>query len=192
MMVAYDRSAKHDVMLTTWWAEMNAAHEFDTTFMRSCKPLGAFLSYWRRSDITLVFAYDERGIWFAFWIEPLMSSACIGLWIRADRRCTRAALRAFRDVIGAAVRTYPSLITVTCQHVVYMQLCRLGFTPLGLVPGLWDGTDANVNILTRARWEHVWRRKERIERPVERPLEHQLEPDGDGREVPRSTVLAGA
>jgi len=146
-MIAYTGSDEHDAWLLWWWHHLVMTDEMQTTFTADLRPLGAFFAYWRTHP--LFFRVGARYLWFVGWFEPVMDGAFAGLWVRADRRRTHAALEAVEAFLATGLARWPVLIGVTKQEKLLPAHVRLGYTVLGAVPGLWGGEPAWVVTLTQ-------------------------------------------
>jgi len=96
---------------------------------------------------------DEKGIWYSWWVEPCISGAFAGLWIRKDKRTSISALRATREAINESFKVFTVLIGLCKQEHLRDIHLRLGYQRLGVVPGLWYGEDVEVYILTKDDWD---------------------------------------
>ena len=147
--ILYQPSREHDLVVSAWWARLVAGPDAERTFTPSVTDtLSAFLGFFQQPK-HLVFKLDTVGIWFAAWLEPVMSGAYFGLWIREDRRHSKLALVAFEESLSIAFTIFPVLIGVTRQPDLIDGHKRLGYTLLGQIPYLWDDTDVYIMFITK-------------------------------------------
>ena len=160
-MISYIPGREHDMLLTSWWARMDADGELETTLAESCRILSGFIASFQRPRV-LFFDADENGICMAIWFEPLMSGAFAGLWVAQHKRHSPSTLKNFRAIFDIALRHFSVIIGVTKKENLISQHERLGYELLGRIPSLFDGEDAWILTLTREGFnEHRRGRKRR-------------------------------
>ena len=150
-MITYDRSAPHDVALAAWWARLQATGDLDRTFLPTMRPLGAFLAYWR-GNVVLFFDIDDAGLTAAAWLEPVMSGAFYSLWLRPDRRKSKASLAFVRATLERGLATWPVLLGLTRQPALLAGHRKLGYRVCADIPHLWDGDTVHLVALTPASY----------------------------------------
>ncbi len=186
-MIAYEPS--QESFLCAWWASLG--EDRDRTFHSSLHRLGAFLDYFNR-QAALVFEFDEKGIWFAGWTRPLWDGAECGLWVRPDKRRSRAEWKAVQAAYGLFLDTYPALIGFTKQAELHSVHLKLGYRYAGSIKGMMDGGDIWAYELTREGWKNrvATARSIRLERkakraeeaPAPEPVQRMLDLNGSGAE----------
>ncbi len=159
-MFVYDYSAEHDLAITNWWLTIRDNGELKEIFTQSVQSLSAFLGMFAPPR-TLVFEADEKRIWLAVWLDPIMSGVFLGLWLASDKRHSPGALRSILTIYELALRQWPVIIGVSRQKDLLRVHERLGYTTLGVIPHLYDGDDAMIFVLTKEGFEHGRRRRER-------------------------------
>jgi len=150
-MICYDRSAPHDLALAAWWARLQATGDLDRTFLPSMRPLGAFLSYWR-TNVVLYFDVDADGLTCAAWLEPVMSDAFYSLWLRQDKRQSKASLAFIRATLELGLSKWPVLLGMTRQPALLDGHRKLGYTVLADIPHLWNGDTVYLVALTQSSY----------------------------------------
>jgi hypothetical protein len=152
----YKGDLRHEILLMQWWQEIVVAGELEQTLCRSLHTPLAFCAHFSQPDL-LRFCIDERGIWFAFWAEPLLAGGVQGLWARPTYRKSRVAVDCFLRALDWAFGLYPLLLSTTVQDKVARQLKYLGYTATYDIPGLWPGAEhCLVQYQTREHWND-WR-----------------------------------
>ena len=146
-------------LLVGWFYELLQSGDMNVTFTPDMRFLSNFLGMFR-SRATLGYSADEKGIWFAFWVEPCISGAFAGAWIRKDKRTSLAAVRAFREGINEAFKVFTVLIGLCKQEELRSMHQRLGYKQMGTVPGLWYGEDVDVWVLTQDDWKKGFGKKQ--------------------------------
>ena len=152
----YQGDLHHELLLMNWWGQIAQADELEQTLCRSLHTPVAFCAHFSRPDL-LRFCIDKQGIWFAFWVEPLLAGAVQGLWVRQTYRKSRVGADCLMRALDWGFSLYPLLISTTIQQKVADQLKRLGYTHPYPIPGLWPGNDScMIQYQTREHW-HDWR-----------------------------------
>jgi|SRR5581483_3193661 len=141
-----------EFLLVDWYNNLIMSGDHFKTFYRDLRHLSTFLDFFKPPR-TLAIAVDDKGIWFAYWIDSMMSGAFFGLWVREDKRQAPSMLKCFREAINGSFLFASVLISITKQDHVCRQLEKLGFDYLGRVPALWDGENVDVYTLTKDDWE---------------------------------------
>ncbi len=161
----YTPSIGADMRILGWWYELvqNGERHLVAEPQQTDTP-SDFLQFWRPPRALAFCPKSERledGIWFAGWLEPILSGAFVGLWISPKYRTTKAAARVTHDFFDRATQAFPVLIGLTKQARLLPIHRTIGFTHLGTVPRLFDGDDAHVVVLTREGFEHGWKGRAR-------------------------------
>jgi hypothetical protein len=138
-------------LLVAWYQELVESGDMYVTFASDMRYLSNFLQFFR-GRVTLGYSADERGIWFALWVEPMMSGAYWGVWIRKDKRHTVSAFKALAFGIDEALKYFTCIIGICKQEHLRDIHLKLGFKKLGVIPALWDGEDVDAYVLTRDGW----------------------------------------
>lgn len=141
-----------EFLLVDWYTKLVTSGDHYQTFGRDLRHLSTFLDYFKPPRI-FVYAADRRGIYFAFWLESMLSGAAFGLWIREDARHKPSSLMLLKQCFHGAFKMATVLIAYTKQAHLRHPLERLGCDYLGRVPALWDGDAVEVYTLTRSDWE---------------------------------------
>ena len=99
----------------------------------------------------------ENGIEIAFWLEYYMGTAMIGLWIHPEKRhsvgSVRKVLRMYKYIFDSGLR---SVIGITKQPELLAEHERLGYTVLGMIPGIYGGEDGWLVVLTAEDFLAKW------------------------------------
>lgn len=139
-------------LLIDWYHKLVTSGDMNTTMMSDMRYLSNFLLYFR-PKVTLAYASDNNGIWFASWVEPFMAGAFFGLWIRQDKRHIPSAYRLLSEAYDEAFKVFTVLIGISCQEHLRDIHRKMGYSHLGTVPAIWDGNPADVYFMTREMWE---------------------------------------
>ncbi len=168
-LLPYVASRDTDLLIAHWWAKMERDGDLPDLFIASSQSLGALYRIIGPGK-TLLYGVDISGIWAAFWFEPMMSGVFMGAWVAREHRHTRRALDAILQAWELALIHHTVVIGITRQYEILSEHERLGYTVLGLLPGIWDGKDAWAIALTRtafvktlARFRRVSARLEAVE-----------------------------
>lgn len=132
----YAGNIRHETLLLQWWALL-AQGELEKVLHRSLHTPVAFCAYFCRPGM-LRFCLDEHGIWFAFWAEPMMEGAGIGLWVRQDMRRKKISAEAVQRALSNAFKEYPILLATTTQQSVQRLAVIMGFIYQCELPGLME------------------------------------------------------
>lgn len=158
-MIEYDPDL-HETLLVHWYYSSLVAEpeEFANLFAKPLRNLTEIL-HWAKHSVKLIFESDGT-IWIAAWILPEMSGAWFGLWVRKDKRQTRAMLAFVDECLDAALERFPVLMALTKQPRLQSEIERLGFVHQGATPHLFDGAPANAYYLTKETRDGRRRRKD--------------------------------
>ena len=138
----------HDHALAGWWLALTQAGELEPLFPVKDWALGPFLARFR-PPTRCYLAADATGLWAAIWASPWVGGAIPGLWVRPDRRRTKAALRAVEEGVGALLAEWPVLVVVTrapARRDLYAHF-GVAFSPAP-IPALFDGEAVWLGWLT--------------------------------------------
>ena len=147
-MCPYKPSPESDVLLLHWWLHLKDIHELESTFGKEADSLSAFYALFRGADRLLMYDVDEDGIAIAFLVSPVMSGAFVTVWVSEKHRQSRAALAGLELCYEGALEQYPVLLGITRQERLLAVHERWGYTVLGKVPGVFDGYDGWIVMLT--------------------------------------------
>jgi hypothetical protein len=154
-MILYQPSPEADVALGAWWADLAASGDLARLMQPAHRRLGAFLARMQPPTVLLTES-DATGCWSALWASPWCAAAILGLWVRADHRRQRRALRAILGGLDALLRVWPLLI-VLAEPARARTYARAGVTIGPVIPGLWGEGDCALGWLTREAFEATWR-----------------------------------
>jgi hypothetical protein len=146
-----------EYLLIDWYAKLIQSGDMALTFTLDMRWMGNFLQYFRKA--TLGYACDEKGIFFACWLEPLLSGAFFGMWIREDKRQASTSLKLAIEAYGEAFKVYTVLMGLCKQDHLKDVHLKLGYTLQCTIPGLWNGEDVAVYSMTREQWETRYERR---------------------------------
>lgn len=159
----YNFGTNGDLPLLTWWAELGATGDLEILMGPSAQPISGFLHSLAPPTVIL-YEEDEKGWWIVVTITPFMGGALWGLWIRPDVRHTgrREGLRFIRNSLEIALASFPVVVNIARTDEVVAKTLKLGYTYVGVVPYLFDGTDCHVMHLTRESFEATKARWSRL------------------------------
>ena len=154
MIIHYTPSRALDLLLVQWWAVASATGDLDRLFSSAdIMPSDALRTFGAPQHTLL--AYDDEGIWWLMLCSPMMTGACVGLWIRPDKRHTKQALRATLTGYHYAFTQWPVLVGFTKQPELLSAHERVGYVVLGEIPLLYGGETAYVVYLTEQRFQEA-------------------------------------
>lgn len=161
-MIEYDRD-KHEMLVVNWYVQELAGKpdEFANLFAKPLRNLTEIL-FWSARTVKLYFEIDVAGIWCASWIEPCMSGAYWGVWVREDKRKSKAMLAHVNQSLDLALRHFPVLMAPTKQPRLQSEMERLGWIREGQIPHLFDGDAAGVYWLDKESRDARFRRRKNI------------------------------
>jgi len=140
-----------EYMLIDWYAALVQSGDMAVTFTPAMRWMGEFLMYWRR--VALLYACDKGGIYFAFWLEPILSGAFCGVWIAQRKRQSPNVYKLLQECYDRAFKAFTVLIGLSKQEHLQEIHEKLGYTHHISVPALWYGDAVDLYTLTRADWE---------------------------------------
>ncbi len=139
-----------DRLLSVWHARLTADLELPDMVAPSAWPLHRFLGIFQ-APASMVFAHDEHGVCAALWTSPVMGATSVSHWLRRDLRGPKG-IYWLLDVYEAILTSEggpKALLGVTKLPRLCRMYERAGATPMGRVPGMWDGrTDGWIFLLT--------------------------------------------
>ena len=148
-----------EFLLIDWYAQLVQSGDMSVTFTPDMRYMSNFLGYFRGRS-TLGYSCDSRGIYFACWLEPFLSGAFFGIWIRESHRTTSAALRLTIEAYNEAFKFATVLIGICKQEHLRELHKKLGYTHTTSIPALWNGEAVDVYAITRDQWEQRRHAKE--------------------------------
>jgi hypothetical protein len=138
-------------LLLDWYNQLVGSGDMAVTFTPDMRYLSNFLTFFR-GHVTMGYSADEKGIFFAVWIEPFLAGAFFGLWIRSDKRHTLSALRLTKEAYTEAFKMCTVLIGLCKQEHLREIHEKLGYKRLATIPALWNGEAVDVYAITREQW----------------------------------------
>lgn len=160
----YEPSIEMDLAVAGMWTRMHRDGDLADLFTRDSQSLEGIFRIVRPPGRGLLFCADERGVWFAMWLEQTMGAAFLGMWVAKDRRQRRETLDVMVRAYDLVLSVFPAILGVTKQPRLLRGHERLGYRVLAQVPGLWDGEDAWLVMLTREAFAAAKGRLGRIRR----------------------------
>lgn len=142
-----------EYMLIDWYNKLVSTGEMYTTFGADMRHMSTFLTFFR-ARVTMGYANDEKGIYFACWVEPFLSGGFFGVWIREDKRHTITALKLIKEAYTEAFKMCTVLIGICKQPYLAKVHAQLGYKKMGTVPALWNGEDTDVYTITKDSWRY--------------------------------------
>jgi hypothetical protein len=140
-----------EFMLIDWYAQLIQSGDMAVTFTPDMRYMSSFLGYFR-GRATLGYSCDSRGIYFACWIEPFLSGAFFGIWIREPYRTRPVALKLTIEAYDAAFQTATVLIGICKQEHLRELHEKLGYQRLATIPALWSGDSVDAYAITKDMW----------------------------------------
>lgn len=153
MLIRYESNVETDLLLTKWWMLLAETRDLEQVFTADYAVLSRFL-FGFQPPTTLLYATDAEGIWFAAWVDPIMSGAFFGFWVREAYRPSVSSnmeptLAVTHEAFTTFFREYPILFQISRSHHIMELAERLGGHVMGSVPYIFDGESAFVAYLTR-------------------------------------------
>ena len=139
-------------LLLDWYNQLVGSGDMGVTFTPDMRHLSTFLTYFR-GHATMGYGSDEKGMFFACWIEPFLAGGFFGLWIRSDKRHSLSALKLLREAYDEAFKMCTVLLGICKQEHLREIHEKLGYKRLASVPALWNGESVDIYALTKAEWE---------------------------------------
>jgi hypothetical protein len=152
-MTIYEPGTDEDLLVVQWWNLLRENGDLELAFMREVWALAPFLAN-MGGDTVLTFEFDDNGIWFAAWYDPIMSGASCGLWVREDKR-NMEAVEAGHTSMEIAFECFPVLVTTTRSPLVRETAMKQGFAELGVIPQLFNDEDSFVLYATKQSFEEA-------------------------------------
>lgn len=149
----YGQLPHEDVAITMWWGRLEALGERDLTFGAQSASLSRFFALFGRADDPtrgLYYRLDESGrIALAFLVVPTMTSCAMAtVWLAPAWRRHARGREALAETYAIILTTFPVLLGVTRQERLVAVHTRWGYRTLGSLPGVFDGHDATLLVLT--------------------------------------------
>lgn len=167
-MILYDpRSIEHGLLLAGVWGHLLANGELKQTVAENARSLPGFFRMLEPPTVAL-FVTDEQGAWVLAWCEPCFNGAFFSLWVRPDKR-SKDALPTVYELYEMALGRWPVLMGVTKQARLLSSHEKMGYKLLGQIPGLFDGEDAFLLVLTKEDFDGRRRREGREQSNVGQP-----------------------
>lgn len=146
-----------DIGAFGWYLHLVETGELGVTLGFERLALGEFFRL--LAGLRLWYLSDATGWWAVAWTAPLLGGATYGLWIRRDHRQSPSGLVFTLRTLDYALTEVPVLVN-TCQTVeTAARTVELGYTYIGMVPGLVDGKPLRLLHLTRDAFDRRWPRE---------------------------------
>lgn len=153
---------RHDeFMLIDWYNALVTSGDHYLTFSPDLRYMSNFLNFFKPPR-TLAYALDSKGMTFAFWLEPALSGAFFGVWIRSDKRHAPSSMRLLQLAMDESFKAAAALMATTKQETVAAMLEKMGATHHSPdIPALWDGESVSLYSITKDKWERRYERTRR-------------------------------
>jgi len=142
-----------EFMLVDWYNVLVQSGDHYLAFNKEMRLLSVFLDGFKPPR-TLALATDKAGVWMAYWIDPYLSGANIGFWVREDKRHSGTMFKLFRKAVNETFKVATVLLIPTKQEHVGNIMLKLGAVFGMTIPALWDGEDVSVYTLTKDKWKY--------------------------------------
>jgi hypothetical protein len=157
-LIEYDRE-KHEMLILKWYLDLNSnPTEFAKLLAKPLRNLTEIL-FWCARTVKLYFEIDVSGIWIATWFAPDLSGAFWGVWVREDKRHSKAMLAHVNESLELGLANFPVLMANTKQPRLRSEMERLGWVHQGEVPHLFDGDTSSIYWMDRGSRDGRRRRK---------------------------------
>lgn len=145
----YQPSVEADCVLYEWWLRMLQLGELQQTFGASAAALSQFFAYFSGGGRFLAYALQDDGrMGLAFLIVPMMQASFVTVWLCPEWRGTARGKIALEVAYEAALSQRPLLLGITRQERLLGIHARWGYRVFGRLPGVFDGHDGWVVVLT--------------------------------------------
>lgn len=135
----YQPCREADLLLAQMWARMDTDGDLDNLFSNPHFSLGMLFEASAGPRHELLYAYDDQGIWIAFWFDPIMCGALTSAYVRPDARGSFRATITFKRILQSGLKAYGTLIGITRHESLLPVHIALGYTVAGRVPALFPG-----------------------------------------------------
>jgi hypothetical protein len=177
-LIAFDpQSEQHEGLVVKWWADLEPDRA--VTFHSSLNRLSVFLMFFTQ-QAKLVFDYDQRGIWFAAWVQDLCDGCVFSVWIRSDMRTKPSAWRDLRMAYDTIFQKYKRVVGYTRQPHLHAEHLKLGYEYCGRIPDIIDGNALYIYSMSREQWANraSAAAKVRAEKRAKRPKKEIVHQNG--------------
>ena len=135
-MTVFDRTDPAQNWLVADWFALIERNGENALMFPVPHTLSSFLEQFAPPNVLLI-EIDDRGIWFAVWLTPAQSGAFYSLWIREDKRSTKAAYKLGIETQELALQQFTCLLTLTTQERLLELWKRMGYSILGRIEDLF-------------------------------------------------------
>lgn len=151
----YSHLPHEDVMLALWWGSMQAAGDLELTFGKQSQSLSLFYGLFASRDHGLFYAQQEDGsLGAAMVLVPTMTGCAFAtLYVAPPWRLKQVGREVTEALYTMALKEFPVLLGFTRQERLLAIHQRWGYDVLGRLPGVFDGHDGWVVVLTDERFQ---------------------------------------
>lgn len=152
----YTSTPEEDILILNWHSKIVTSKELSKVFSTSCYSISQFFRLFQRPN-WLFYTTNEEGIDLAIWAEPMLATACIGLWIAPKSRESFAIKPVFRSmqlIYYMLFTMFNSIIGITKQEKLLAIHTRLGYTTIGKMENFLDNEPCWLVHLTREAFEN--------------------------------------
>jgi len=149
----YSSTPEEDLMISLWWAEIRANGELGEVFASDCQSLGNFFPLFKPPN-WLFYKRDAKGPQLMLWASPLMSAACVGIWLAPRSRIDPEVYRAVQLIYHALFQVYPVNVGITKRKKLLTTFESLGYNVVGKIDGLLDGETTWIVHLSKEAFEN--------------------------------------
>lgn len=150
-LIEYVPCPMHDILMFQWFGAICHTGEVRKLFLPYLWTISKFLEHLVK--LPCVFKTDDNGIWFWASYAPMLSGAQFDMWIRKDKRHTKACVEAMGEALERGFQHWPVLIGLTTQENLLDAHKRMGYSVVGKVPSLWEGQDVWVMHVTKESFD---------------------------------------
>lgn len=144
----------HAMLLQQMWATMEQAGDIEAGFMSDSHIVTRFFEIFRPPTQGF-FEMDDKGIYFATWFSPFLSSMWQGLWIREDKRRSPTVFKSAFELLNEVFREVPVIIGITKRAELLESLKELGYDISMAIPEIYEGKTGWLVQLHRSRFKYL-------------------------------------
>jgi hypothetical protein len=149
----YTGTPEEDFMLYLWWMELRESGELADIFSTNCQALGRFYPIFKPPNV-LFYKADDKGPQLMLWAAPMLSAACVGIWLAPRSRLDTEVYRAVQIIYYTLFQAYPVNVGITKRKKLLTTFEYLGYNIAGEIPGLLDGEPTWIVHLSKESFEN--------------------------------------
>lgn len=139
MILFNENDNSHAALIEKWWMELTESGEIKEVFMLGAHPVIPFIKLFTPPN-EMVFDFDDKGIFMAFWAGLVLSGVVVGVWMREDKRRVPSVAKNVLKLLRRMVLNNPIVFSITKRknHLPFFK--KLGYTISEEILGLFGDT----------------------------------------------------